>query len=295
MYDIKSIYQPFSVEDAVNYLVENPEAVIIAGGSDVLISIRKGKLAGCSLLSIQSLQELKGVSLEQDESIKIGALTSFSNISESSVIQKYIPVLGEAVDEVGGPQIRNIGTIGGNISNGVTSADSASTLFSLNAELEIIGPQGKRIIPISEYYLAPGKVDLKKGELLTAVYIRKENYEGFKGKYIKYAMRNAMDIATLGCSVMCRLNKEKDEIAEVHLGFGVAAPVPIRCPKAEAAVTGMKISEELFEAFGKAAQGEVSPRNSWRASKDFRLHLVYELSKRALRESIIKCGGAING
>jgi len=295
MYDIEKIHQATSVEDAIKHLVEDPKAVIIAGGSDVLISIRHGKLAGCSLVSIYGLDELRGISMEDDESIKIGALTSFSHITKNPIIQKYIPVLGEAVDEVGGPQIRNIGTIGGNVSNGVTSADSASTLFALGAKLEITGPEGKRVIPIAEYYVGPGKVCLKNGEILTAIYIEKDNYENFSGHYIKYAMRNAMDIATLGCSVSCKLNENKDTVEEVHLAFGVAGPVPMRCPKAEEAIKGMKISDEIFEIFGSTAITEVKPRTSWRASKEFRLQLVEELSKRALKEAINKCGGIVNG
>lgn len=295
MYDIEKIYQAASVEDAINHLVEDPKAIIIAGGSDVLISIRSGKLAGCSLVSIYGLEELKGITMEEDGSIKIGAITSFSHITENPIIKKYISVLGEAVDEIGGPQLRNIGTIGGNISNGVTSADSASTLFALNAKLEIKGPEGERVIPISEYYLGPGKVDLKTGEVLTAIYITKENYENYNGHYIKYAMRNAMDIATLGCSVVCKLNEGKDIVSDVRLAFGVAAPIPMRCEKAENAIKGMKISEEMFNIFGETAITEVNPRSSWRASKDFRLQLVKELSKRALKEAIIKCGGVVNG
>ena len=88
------------------------------------------------LVSIYGLDELRGVSLEEDETLRIGSLTSFSHITKNELIQKYIPVLGEAVDMVGGPQIRNIGTIGGNTCNGVTSADSASTLFALDAIIE---------------------------------------------------------------------------------------------------------------------------------------------------------------
>lgn len=295
MYDIEKLYRATSVEDAIKHLVDDPSAVVIAGGSDVLIKIRHGKLAGCSLVSIYGLDELRGVTMQEDGSIKIGPLTSFSHITNNLIIQEYIPVLGEAVDEVGGPQIRNIGTIGGNISNGVTSADSASTLFALGAKVEITGPEGKRVIPIAEYYVGPGKVCLKNGELLTAIYIEKENYENFKGKYIKYAMRNAMDIATLGCSVTCKLNEQKDTIEEVHLAYGVAGPVPMRCPKAEEAIKGMKISDEMFNIFGSTATTEVKPRTSWRASKEFRLQLVEELSKRALKEAINKCGGVING
>jgi xanthine dehydrogenase FAD-binding subunit len=295
MYDIENIYQATSVKDAIDHLASEPKSIIIAGGSDVLISIRHGKLAGCSLVSIYGLDELRGVTLEDDGSIKIGSLTSFSHITKNDIIQKYIPVLGEAVDDIGGPQLRNIGTIGGNISNGVTSADSASTLFALNAKLQIEGPEGSRIIPISEYYVGPGKVSLKSAEILTAIYITKENYEDFKGNYIKYAMRNAMDIATLGCSVVCKLNAQKDKIEDVRLAYGVAAPIPMRCFKAEEAIKGMDFSDEMLDVFSKTAIEEVNPRTSWRATKDFRLQLVSELCKRALKESIKKCGGVING
>ncbi|HEY8892146.1 MAG TPA: xanthine dehydrogenase subunit XdhB [Clostridium sp.] len=295
MYDIEKIYSATNVKDVIKHLVADPSAIIIAGGSDVLIKIRHGKLAGCSLVSIYGLDELRGVSMEDDGNIKIGALTSFSHITKNKIIQKYIPILGQAVDEIGGPQLRNIGTIGGNISNGVTSADSASTLFALNAILEIEGPNGIRVIPISDYYTGPGKVNLKNGEILTFIYITKENYENFFGNYIKYAMRNAMDIATLGCSVTCKLNMEKDIIEDVHLAFGVAGPVPMRCPKAEESIKGMKITNEMLNIFGDAAESEVNPRSSWRASKDFRLHLVNELSKRSLKEAIRNSGGVING
>jgi xanthine dehydrogenase FAD-binding subunit len=181
MYDIENIYQATSVGDAIEHLLARPDALIIAGGSDILIKIHNNKLSGCSLVSIYKIDELRGISINEDGRIKIGPLTSFSYITNNEIIKRYIPVLGEAVDQVGGPQIRNIGTIGGNISNGVTSADSASTLFALNAKLEITGIEGKRIIPISEYYLGPGKIILKQGEILTAIYIDKENYQGFTG------------------------------------------------------------------------------------------------------------------
>ena len=127
MYDMKALYQAESVQDAVALRLAHPEAQIIAGGSDVLVQMREGKRAGKELISIQRLDELRGVSLEEDGTLRIGSLTSFSHITRDPLIQKYINVLGEAVDQVGGPQIRNIGTIGGNTCNGVTSADSAST------------------------------------------------------------------------------------------------------------------------------------------------------------------------
>lgn len=294
MYDIKNIYEAKTVEDAIHALEADPQALVIAGGSDVLIKIREGKLAGCSLVGIREIKELEGVSLDGEGAVHIGPLTTFSHITFHPLIREKLPVLGYAVDQVGGPQIRNIGTVGGNVCNGVTSADSASTLFVHNALLELTGPGGKRTLPIEEFYTGPGKVALRPGELLTDIVITKENYEGFGGHYIKYAQRNAMDIATLGCAALCRLNREKDKIEEMRLAFGVAGPVPMRCKKAEELVHGQKITQELFLLAADTAQGEVHPRTSWRASKEFRLQLVHELSQRALKEAVKKAGGAVN-
>ena len=113
MYDMKALYEAESVENAIALRLEHPEAQIIAGGSDVLVQMREGKRAGKELISIYGLDELRGVTIDSDENIRIGSLTSFSHITRDPIIQKYIGVLGEAVDQVGGPQIRNIGTIGG--------------------------------------------------------------------------------------------------------------------------------------------------------------------------------------
>ena len=293
MYDMKALYEATSVPHAISLLKEHPEAKIIAGGSDVLVQMREGKLAGKELVSIYKLDELRGISLDEDGTLRILPLTSFSHITKHPLIQEHVNVLGEAVDMVGGPQIRNIGTIGGNTCNGVTSADSASTLHAYDAVMVISGPDGVRDKPIREFYISAGKVDLAHEEILTAILIRKESYEGYKGHYIKYAMRNAMDIATTGCSVNVKLSPDKKTIEDVRIAYGVAGPVPMRALNAEAAAKGKPVSPETVEAFGKAALTDVNPRTSWRASKEFRLNLVEQLAKRALKEAIRKCGGEI--
>ena len=111
--------------------MKDPSAVVICGGSDVLVKIREGKLAGCSLVSIHGIRELEGVSLEPDGTIVIGPATTFSHVTNDPLVEAHLPALGDAVDQAGGPQLRNIGTIGGNVCNGVTSADSASTLLRI--------------------------------------------------------------------------------------------------------------------------------------------------------------------
>ena len=292
MYDIDKYYQAVDVDDAVRALSKDPEAVVISGGSDVLIKIREGKLAGCSLVSIHGIPALEGVRMEADGTIVIGPATTFSHITYDPVIQKYIPALGWAVDQVGGPQIRNIGTIGGNVCNGVTSADSAALLFTLNAVLELTGPKGTREIPVAEFYTGPGRTLREHAEILTAIKITRENYQGFYGHYTKYGKRNAMEIATLGCAVHVKLSADNMRISEFRLGFGVAAPTPIRCFKTEETVKGMAVTDpELYEKIQEGAVSEVTPRSSWRASREFRLQLVRELSVRTAKEAIEKASG----
>lgn len=293
MYDMKALYQATSVADAVALRQAHPDAQIIAGGSDVLVQMREGKRAGAELISIYALDELRGVSMEADGTLRIGSLTSFSHITRDPLIQQYINVLGEAVDQVGGPQIRNIGTIGGNTCNGVTSADSASTLHAWEAIVELTGPDGVRRLPIHDFYIKAGKVDIRPGEIQTAILIPKASYENTFGHYIKYAMRNAMDIATLGTSVNVRLSADKKTVERVRVAFGVAGPVPMRALHAEELANGKPVSLELAETFGNAVREDINPRDSWRAAKDFRMHIAVESAKRAFIESVKLAGGAL--
>ena len=293
MYDIKALYEAQSVSHAIQLLLEHPQAQIIAGGSDVLVQIREGRRAGAELVSIYGLDELRGVSLEEDGTIRIGSLTSFSHITRDPIIQAHINVLGQAVDQVGGPQIRNIGTIGGNTCNGVTSADSASTLFAWDAIVELTGPEGVRRLPIRDFYIKAGQVDLRPGELQTAILIPRAAYEGYEGHYIKYAMRNAMDIATTGCSVNVKLSADRQTMEDVRIAYGVAGPVPMRAPTAEARAKGSPTTSQAVEEIARAVLEDINPRDSWRAAKDFRQHIAVALAQRALTQSISLAGGAL--
>jgi len=293
MYDINHLYEATSVEHAVQLRVEQPQARVISGGSDLLISIRAGELAGCDLISLYGLDQLRGVSVDDDGTLRIGSLTSFSELAEDPVIRELIPVLGEAAGTVGGPQIRNIGTIGGNTCNGVTSADTASTLLAHDAVMELTGSQGVRQVPLTGFYLGVKKVDLAPDEIATAILIHPQHYKGYHGAYFKYAMRDAMDIATSGCSVNVKLSGDKKTIEDARISYGVAGPVPLRTRTAEEAAKGKPVSVDTIEAFAAGALEDVNPRTSWRATREFRLHIQGELARRCLVESIRRAGGKV--
>ena len=293
MYDMKALYQAKSVEDAIALRLAHPEADIIAGGTDVLVQMREGKRAGKALISIQTLDEIRGIKLEEDGTLRIGSLTTFSHITKNPLIQEHINVLGEAVDMVGGPQIRNAGTIGGNTCNGAVSADSTATLHAYEAIIELTGPNGIRRLPINEFYIRPGVVDLREGEIQTGILIPKESYENTKGHYIKYAMREALDIATLATSVNVRLSEDKKTVERVRIAFGVAGPTPLRAFTAEAVGNGKPLSMELIEEVAKNVVPDLRCRDSWRASKAFRTHMAIECTKRAFIEAVKLCGGEL--
>ena len=293
MYDIESLYEATSVEDACRALAEDPQAIVIAGGTDVLVKVRGGKLAGAHLVSIHNLHdELDGVTLADDGTVEIGPITWFHHVTTSPVIQATVPTLGEACDTPGGPQLRVSGTIGGNVCNAATSADSASTLFAYGALLDVVSTRGKHTIPIEEWYAGPGRSYRERDEVLVKIRIPRDHYEGFTGHYFKYGKRRALEIATMGCCCLVKLGADKSTIDDIRLAFGVAAPTPMRATGAEDAVRGLPVAEAV-EKIGELAQAETHPRDSWRASKDFRLQLIGEMSRRSLIEAARKGGADI--
>lgn len=288
MYDLAGYYEAESLKQAFS-LIKEKGGRPLAGGSDLLIKIREGKIKDPVLVYIGKIPQLWGICLEENGTLSIGACETFSHITRDSLIRRLVPVLGEAVDQVGGPQIRNIGTIGGNVCNGAVSADSVPSLFALNAKLKLESDEGKRIVPIQEFYQGPGKVDLHEAEILTRILIEKKDYEGFCGYYIKYAMREAMDIASLSCCVLSKI--EGDILRDIRISYGVAAPVPVRCIKTEEKARGRKIGPELYEILAEGIQEEIQPRDSWRASRTFRMQIGQEIVKRAFEATVKQAGG----
>ena len=284
MFDLQTYHKAHSVDEAVGLLTTHPKSRLLAGGTDILIKLRHGKPDFADLVDIHGLPDLRYIKKDENNNILIGSGTLFTDIIESELLQKDVPMLCDAAQSVGGPQIRNVATIGGNICNGVTSADSAPGLFALNALLQLQGINGLREIPIEKFYLGPGKVDLQRGDVLTAIKITEENHVGSFGYYSKYAMRDAMDIATIGCAVS--LKTDGGKVSDYRIAYGVAGPVPIRCPQTERAVIGQELSPDLLDMIAEKVAGDVNPRTSWRASKDFRMNIIEELSKRTTEQAL---------
>lgn len=293
MYDFKRLYEPQSVEETLKIMNEHPDAKILAGGSDLFIQMRAGTMAGIEVISIYKLDCLRGISMDDAGNIVILPLTSFSHIVKSEIVKKHIKVLADAVSKLGGPQIRNIATIGGNVCNGHTGADSGAALVSLDAKVELSCESGKRVIPIQDFYRPTGGTDLKPCELLTGFIFPKESYEGYFGAHYKYAMRNSMDVDVAGCSVNVKLSADQKRFEDVRIAFGVMGPFPVRAKEAEEAVKGKEINKALISEFADLAVKNLTPRSDFRATAGFRNHISHVMARRTITEAVISAGGSI--
>ena len=286
MFDINKIKEPESLNEALIELNNNPDFKIICGGTDVLIKLHHGKISNINLLSIKKINQLRGINILDDKTISIGAATTFSDIFRNKIINDYIPILSEAAVSMGGPQIRNVATLGGNICNGAVSADSAPALLALNAKIKIKSLTSERVIKISDFYEGPGKVNIKNNELLTEILIEKNDYLNKIGKYIKFSNRKALDISLLGVAVLYERNERV--FKDLRIALGVAAPTPIRCKNAESYAIGQIVCDETVNKIAQLAMTDANSRNSWRGSKDYRLHLINILVKRILNSTVIR-------
>lgn len=286
MFDIKKIEEPKSIDEALEILSSNTNLKIISGGTDVLIKLHHGKINDAELLSINNLEPLRTIKILEDNTISIGTTSTFSDIFRSEIINDNVPILSEAAVSMGGPQIRNMATVGGNICNGAVSADSAPALFSLNAELKIRSLNNERIVKITEFYDGPGKIKMERNEILTEILIKEKDYKNKKGKYIKFANRKALDISMLGVALVYEV--EDNIFKDLRVSLGVAAPKPIRCRTAENFAIGNGVTNEVINKIAELAKVDSNPRNSWRGSRDYRLHLISTLIKRILSNELIK-------
>ncbi len=292
MFDIESYHKADTVDQAIALLSKNPEAIPIAGGTDVLVRLHGHNPGYRHLVDIHDIEELGTVTMDPDDTIVIGSGVNFTQLAQTAIVTDNIKVLAEGGSSVGGPQVRNVATIGGNICNGAPSADSSPPLLVLNALVELKGEDGVRLLPLYEFYQGPGRVDKKPGEIMTCLRISQSDYKGWSGHYSKYAMRDAMDIATIGCAAACKTHDGK--IEGLRLAFAVAGPTPLRCWNTEKKFIGAVADQTLLKNVAGSVLSDLRPRDSWRAAKDFREQIIVTLAERVLREALKRNGVAIS-
>ncbi len=278
---------PTSLEEALAMLQEHQgQARVIAGGTDLIIQLKKKEKTVKCLVDITNLEELKGIELEGDF-IRIGACVTHQELASSSLVREKAAALAEGASQVGSPQIRNMGTVGGNIVNAQPAADTVVPLMALEAEVEVATATGTRREPLGSLYLGPGQCTVDPtAEILTAVRFRAlGSNQG--SAFERLAKRKALSLPILNAAAVVTLNNGGDAFQEVRLAVSPVAPTPFRARKAEEALRGAAVEAQAIAAALELAAQEAQPRTSLlRGSEEYRREMVKVLLRRSIERAI---------
>ncbi len=272
---------PKTLDEAVSLHVSyGDRAKYVAGGTDVLVKIKEGKLLPDYLISLKHIiaQDRPFLNHETGE-LYVGAFMTHRSIELSSTVREHYPILHDPVSNIGSVQIRNVATIGGNLVNAVPSADGAIPLITLDAKAHIYGTKGKRTAELRRFFLGPGQCDLDGGEILTELVIPPLPPRTGSA-YVKHGRRSAMELPMLGAGVLISLEEDMATCAKARICLGVAAPTPLRCLQAEEYLEGKVVDESTLEETGKIAAAESKVRDSIRGVAWYRREMVGVLVKR---------------
>lgn len=291
----KTYYLAKSPEDALRALTkESGSARLIAGGSDLLLELQQGlRPAVDTLVDVTAIPEMTVLEIQQGR-IYLGAAVPLSKIVASPLIKEHARALHEAASLIGGPQVRNIATLGGNVAHALPAADGTISLLSLNAQALIQGEYGRRITPLETLFLGPGRSVLEENrELLLGFYLPlKAGGEG--SAFVRVMRPQGVAIAILNMAAWVR--REGDKLADVRLAVGPAGPLPFRARAAEAAFRGQNFSRHSFNQALSALRTEVHFRTSpHRATSEYRHKLAPWLLEQAISAAWERAAGHPSG
>ena len=263
----------------------------IAGGTDIIVRIKKGAASPDALVSLRCVEELRGIERDGAGPLTLGSMTLLSELEKADVFSKGYPALSQAAALLANPQVRNVATIGGNLANAAPSADCAPPLLVLEAELTLEGPGGKKDIPVDEFFKGPGRTSCAPMDVITRITL--PPLSGHTGTAFLKSVRVSQDIALTNAAAL--LVMENGVCRKCRLAVGAVAPVPLRLKATEAGIEGRKIDEDLMSRIGAMVEREISPITDVRASQDYRREVTGVLVARAIRQALrnIHPGGEI--
>jgi len=258
----------------------NSRVKILAGGTDLLADLKSSPHSPDVVIDISRLNEFKNITVTE-QGLAIGALVTHTQIMRSPLIQQMFPALVNAAHTIGAVQTRNLGTVGGNLVTAVPSMDSGPTLMALEAVVTVAGPGGRRKMPLGEFFVGPRKTILKPDELLAEILIPKANL-GKPTHFLKFGLRKGQALALVNTAASFWVDWEKNTFVAPRIALGAVAPKVIRAPQAEAYLEGRTITPEAMAEAGRLAVNDAKPISDFRASAEYRRHLVEVLTRRCL-------------
>ena len=276
-------YAPATLTEACTLLAKlGPGVKVLAGGTDILSKMKQELLFPEALVSIKNLSELTEIYAKNGGGVIIGARATHNSLIDAPVLQEKYPSICNAAHQMANNQVRNTGTVGGNIVNAVPSADLPPLLIALGTEVKLVGAAGERVLPLEDFFTGPNETVIQPDEILTEFVIKEQSFTG--STYIKFALRRSGALAV--ASVAVAVAMDGDICQEARIVLGAVAPTPLRAKEAEEKIKGQKVTDELLEEVGSCAAAESKPISDLRGSAEYRRDLVRVLTKRALRKAI---------
>jgi carbon-monoxide dehydrogenase medium subunit len=278
-------HEPRSLTEAVSLMqTHGPAARALAGGTDLLVQMKLGKVQARHLVYISKIPELRF--LTENRGLRIGPLVVHRDLEKSPVVREKFSALFEAARSVTSVQIRAMGTLGGNICHASPAADSAPALIALGARIKIAGAGGDRIVLLEDFFLGPGKTDLKASELLSEIQIPDSGTAS--GSAFLKLTRVAADLAKV--NVAAFIQREKDFCRECRIASGAVAPTPVRLLTSEEVLRGRRFEEDLCRLAGEKAAEEIQPIDDIRSTAWYRREVIKVLVRDALKEAWARAG-----
>lgn len=291
----ENYYLPETVEDVLKHLKEsNGNARIMAGGTDLMLLVSKGIVKTEGIIDIDNVKELKYIR-EEGKSIKIGALTTHSQLAQSALLQKKAKVLAKAASCVGSPQIRNLGTIGGNIVNAHSAADTAVALTALDAKARIKGLEREEEKPLAELYTGVGKSFVDSTKEIITEFVFETPSENEATAFMRHAKRKALALPILNLGVWLKTNSSKNIIEDIRIALGPMDYKPLRALTTENMLKGQPLTENTIKSAQETIVKEIKPRDSFQGSASYKTEMVKVFLARAIVEAVSDLGGKIDG
>jgi carbon-monoxide dehydrogenase medium subunit len=275
-----------TVDEAVSLMAAHGDrAVMLAGGTDILVQLRETDLEADLVVDVKKIPELMRLDYSAQSGLKLGAAVPCCELYDNAEISAAYPGLVDAARIIGGWQIQSRACIGGNLCNSSPAADSIPTLIAYGVTCHVAGPDGERTVPAAEFCTAPGKNVLQRGELLVSLQFPPVAPHS-SAAYERFIPRNEMDIAVVGAGSWVRLNDAGDTIEEARIALASVAPTPLFAEEASTWLTGKPANEASYAAAGELAKKIATPISDMRGTAEYRTHLVGVLTKRTLATAV---------
>ena len=278
-------HEPRTLAEALSLLqTYGPAAKVLAGGTDLLVQMKLGKINPQHLIHISGISELQF--LKEEDGLRMGPLVCFRDLEKSSVLKGKYAALYEAAHSVTSVQIRSMGTLGGNLCHASPAADSTPALMAMGAQIKVAGPKGTRTVPLEDFYVGPGKTRLLDDELVAEIQIPDPG-PGSGSAFLKLT-RVAADLAKVNAAAF--VTREKDICGECRIVMGAVAPKPLRLKKAEEILRGKRFEENLCRLAGEKAAEEIQPITDIRSTAWYRQEVTKVLVRDALNQAWTRAG-----